>query len=161
MMTRDIPLEITHASERADLESVRILFLEYAAGLGFCLCFQGFDAELATLPGRYEPPTGRLLLAKIDGWPTGCVAIRQIGPGVAEMKRLYVPPHYRGLGIGRALATSAIDIAIATGYSMMRLDTKAEMVEARSLYASLGFELAEPYSESPAADIVYMRRSLA
>ncbi|MCC6676510.1 MAG: GNAT family N-acetyltransferase [Phycisphaerales bacterium] len=161
MTTRQIPLAITHASDRGDLESVRNLLLEYAHSLGFSLCFQGFDDELATLPGRYEAPKGRLLLAKIDGWPTGCVAIREIASGIAEMKRLYVPPHYRGFGIGRALATSAIDIAMAIGYKSLWLDTTAQMIEARALYASLGFAPIRPYNQAPLGDIVYMERALA
>lgn len=158
--TRQIPLEITHVSDGLDLESVRLLLLEYAQGVGFCLCFQGFEDELAGLPGRYEAPAGRLLLAKIDGWPTGCIALRPMSPEIVEMKRLYVPPHYRGLGIGRALACCAVDIATAIGYKLIRLDTTQQMVEARSLYTSLGFTPTSPYNSAPLPDILYMERAL-
>lgn len=157
---RDIPLEIAHASEPADVESARQLFIEYAQSLGFSLCFQGFEEELATLPGRYDFPSGRILLARIDGWAAGCVAIRELSPGIAEMKRLYVPPHFRGLGIGRALAMSAVDVAMAIGYRSMRLDTTAAMGEARALYASLKFIATEPYNDAPLPDILYMQRVL-
>lgn len=159
--TRQIPLQISHIQDRDDLESARILFLEYAEGVGFCLCFQGFEGEVAHLPGRYDAPSGRLLLAKMDGWPAGCVALRQLEPGVGEIKRLYVPSHYRGLGIGRALMSCAIDIAKAIGYEQLRLDTTSGMLEARQLYASMGFTQTEPYNDAPRPDIVYMQLRIA
>src|SRR5260221_13781456 len=114
---------IAHANGTEDLAQVRALFEEYAASLGFSLCFQGFDRELAELPGRYAPPSGRLLLAHVDDVIAGCVALREIDDGICEMKRLYVRPRFHGQGVGRRLARAIVDEARAAGYTAMRLDT--------------------------------------
>ena len=140
---------ITHASTPDDIAEVRTLFLEYAASLGFSLCFQGFDAELAELPGAYAPPEGRLLLARVDGVAAGCVGLRPIGDGSCEMKRLFVRPDFHGQGLGRRLATAVVDEGRAAGYTAMRLDTVPSMKAAIGLYSSLGFRDIPPYRENP------------
>jgi ribosomal protein S18 acetylase RimI-like enzyme len=142
------------------IPQVRALFLEYATVTGLDLCFQDFDAELAGLPGKYAPPDGRLLIAVKDRDNAGCVALRQLDAGICEMKRLYVPPHFRGQGIGRDLATAVIAEARMIGYRTMRLDTLAGMKEAIALYRSLGFQEIAPYRYNPCADAVYLELNL-
>jgi putative acetyltransferase len=125
-----------------DMEHIRRLFAEYERDLPFDLSFQNFQAELASLPGRYAPPSGRLLLAGCDGNPAGCVALWQIGEGVCEMKRLFVRPAFRGRGFGKALAQAILEEARRIGYKRMRLHTVQE--PAKSLYRSLGFREIPP-----------------
>ncbi|MBI3829456.1 MAG: GNAT family N-acetyltransferase [Planctomycetes bacterium] len=150
-------LRICEAQHAGQLDVARMLFNEYGASLGFNLCFQGFDEELATLPGRYARPEGRLLLATFEGLNAGCVALRKLEDGVCEMKRMYVRPAFRGKKIGRVLAERIVAEARGAGYSRMRLDTIATMREARALYASLGFkEMAAPYTHNPIAGAVFM-----
>lgn len=132
----------------ADLEAVRKLFVEYAKSLGFSLCFQGFDRELAALPGDYAPPPGCLLLAQEGGEAAGCVGVRGLDAERCEMKRLYVRPAFRGTGLGRKLAATAIAAARQAGYRRMVLDTLPDMKEARALYVSLGFTACEPYYDN-------------
>jgi putative acetyltransferase len=153
-------IRIVAAESPEQFDRVRSLFLEYAAGLNFSLCFQGFDAELAALPGRYAPPTGRLYLAMDLGEPVGCIALRQIGPGICEMKRLYLRPSHRGQGLGRLLAEQLIADASAIGYDAMRLDTSASMHAANGLYKSLGFTPIERYNNDHLEDTVFMELRL-
>lgn len=155
-------LQIFQAATSAHIAQARALFLEYGESLGFSLCFQSFDEELAGLPGDYAPPGGRLLLAEFDGRPAGCVALHRLEDGVCEMKRLYVRPEFRGHGIGRKLALAAIEQARAIGYRAMRLDTIADsMREAVAMYRALGFREIAPYRANPMASATYMELDLA
>src|SRR5713226_1042409 len=114
---------LRQAESPAQIAQARELFLEYAQSLGFSLCFQSFDKELAGLPGDYAPPDGRLLLAEYEGQLAGCVALHTLEPGICEMKRLYLRPQFRGKGLGRVLAETIINEARNIGYQRMRLDT--------------------------------------
>jgi len=153
-------VEITDARD-GDLDAVRDLFREYAAALGVDLGYQGFDRELAGLPGAYAPPAGRLLVARIGASFSGCVALRPLGGGLCEMKRLYVRLSARGHGAGRALAGAVIEAARDAGYERMRLDTLPQMTEAQPLYESLGFREIEPYYDSPVAGTRFLELDLS
>ena len=152
---------IGQATNADDIAAVRTLLLAYAASLDVDLCFQGFDAELARLPGAYAPPEGALLLARApDGAPLGCAALRRISGGIAEMKRLYVLPEGRGRKLGLLLAESIIEEAIARGYRELRLDTLPGMEEAQALYAKLGFRPVTPYYDSPVEGTAFLALAL-
>jgi ribosomal protein S18 acetylase RimI-like enzyme len=142
--------ELVEATGPEDLAAARRLFRAYADWLAVDLCFQGFEQEVATLPGAYAPPRGRLLLAKVGGEAAGCVALRPLEPGICEMKRLWVEPAFAGFGLGRELAEAIIRVGRASGYERMRLDTFPErMPAAQHLYRSLGFVEIEPYYHNP------------
>ena len=140
---------IEHVAGPKDVAAVRTLFVEYQESLGVDLCFQGFDREVAELPGDYTPPAGRLLVAHDEGMAIACVALRRLDAKTCEMKRLYVQQSHRGLGLGRALAEAVISEARLIGYQRMRLDTLPSMSEAAVLYERLGFRDIEPYTENP------------
>jgi putative acetyltransferase len=142
------------------LSHVRCLFQEYAASLGIDLCFQGFAEELATLPGSYAPPAGRLMLAVQDDEILGCVGLRPLEAGVCEMKRLYVRPAYRSLGVGRMLAGGIVQEARNAGYRCMRLDSLPSMVAALALYRELGFRQIAPYCDNPIEGAVFLELPL-
>ena len=125
------------------------------------LCFQGFEHEVAGLPGAYAPPRGRLLLALDGAVPAGCVALRPLAAATCEMKRLYVRPAARGRRVGRLLAETVLREARGIGYARMRLDTMPSMKEAIALYRSLGFLEIAPYCENPVAGALFMELSLA
>lgn len=150
-----------NAESPTQIATVRDLFLEYANSLGFSLCFQSFDRELAGLPGDYSPPRGRLLLAEWDGAPAGCVALHPLDSEICEMKRLYLRPHYRGKGLGRTLVQRVIGEAREIGYRRMRLDTvEPRMKDAVALYRRFGFNEIPPYRENPIAGAMYLELEL-
>lgn len=151
---------IIQAENEGHLQQIRKLFIEYAAGLNFGLCFQDFKRELEGLPGEYVPPEGRLLLALYNGQVAGCIALRKLCEGICEMKRLYVKPEFRRRGIGRALAVAIIQEAKKLGYEYMRLDTAPSMKEAIALYRSLGFKRIPPYRYNPIEGAMFMELSL-
>ena len=154
-------LSLQQAESPAQIAQARELFLEYADSLGFSLCFQSFDQELAGLPGDYAPPDGRLLLAEYRGQPAGCVALHKLDSEICEMKRLYLRPQLRGRGVGRALAEAVIAEARAIGYRKMRLDTvEPAMPNAVAMYRRLGFVEIAPYRTNPIAGALYMELAL-
>ena len=153
--------EITLATSAKQIEEARTLFREYEAWLGMSLCFQSFEEEVAGLPGKYDPPIGRLYLAYVDGEPAGCIALRKLEPGVCEMKRLYLRESARGLGLGVRLIEQVIADAREIGYAKMRLDTyPPKMEKAVSLYEAHGFYEIPPYYDNPHAGVLYMEKTL-
>ena len=157
----DRGLHALHAESPEQIASVRELFLEYAQSLGFSLCFQSFDQELAGLPGDYAPPEGRLLLATYDSQPAGCVALHKLDSRSCEMKRLYVRPQFRGKGLGKALTERIINEARLIGYKQLRLDTvEPVMRTAVAMYRTLGFREIAPYRPNPIDGALYMELQL-
>lgn len=154
-------INLIQATLPEHIEQTRSLFLEYGHSLSFGLCFQSFDEELKSLPGAYGPPNGSLLLARYSSHAAGCVALRKLETGICEMKRLYVRPENRGLGLGRMLVERVIAEARAIGYERMRLDTIAEaMKDAVALYRRMGFQEIAPYSAVPVESALWMELTL-
>jgi len=153
---------IWQAESAEHVARARALFLEYAQWLKVDLCFQGFDAELAGLPGDYVPPRGRLLLAGANDSAFGCIALRPLdaSPSTGEVKRMYVQPAQRGHGWARRLGEAMLAEARAIGYRELKLDTLAWMTPARTLYSQLGFRECAPYYANPLPDVVYMSLQL-
>ncbi len=155
-------LHLEPAATSEQIQLARTLFQEYGESLGFSLCFQNFDKELAGLPGDYAPPKGRLLIAYLDADAAGCVALHQFEPGIGEMKRLYVRPAFRGKRVGLALANAIIEAARQIGYERMRLDTvPSEMADAVKMYQRLGFHEIAPYRANPQPGTLYLELDLA
>ena len=156
-----LPVILRTPSLPHELDAVRTIFREYADSLGIDLHFQNFDAELAQLPGEYAAPRGHLLLAEVDGAIAGCCALRPLDsadyPNAAEMKRLFVRPEFRGLGLGRQLAESIIDAARMSGYDSVLLDTLDDMEIARAMYEDLGFKEIPPYYHNPVSGTHYLK----
>jgi GNAT superfamily N-acetyltransferase len=148
--------EIIQAETAAHLVQVRMLLGEYAASLPHEQAYEHFEEELASLPGAFGPPTGCLLLATHAGHPVGCVALRWLEPGICEMKRLYVQPSVRGLGLGRQLVARLLAEARHLGYTRVRLDTLASMAPAQTLYQSFGFTYIPRYNDFPFEEVVFM-----
>ena len=153
--TRIIP-----ADTPEQIELVRCLFRAYAEATGACECFQGFAREVVHLPGQYAPPTGRLLMAEVEGRPAGCVAVRKLEDGLCEMKRLYALSEFRGRKLGRQLAEAIMADARRIGYRAMRLDTLPSMVAARALYQSLGFRPIPRYNDTPGEGVIHLEIGL-
>lgn len=158
-------LSIAQAETPEQISTARELMLQYAAAMNFSLCFQNFDEELRTLPGKYAPPSGRLLLANWNGQTAGMVALRAISDDqkhLCEMKRLYVPPDFRGHSLGRALALELIRQAAEIGYTRMRLDTVQGIMDpAIHLYRELGFREIPAYYSSPVRETLFMELELS
>jgi ribosomal protein S18 acetylase RimI-like enzyme len=146
------------------VEAAKLLFLEYADDLGIDLCFQDYDKELAELPGEYCAPRGALLVAVVGGEAAGCCALRPLDTvdyaNACEMKRLFVRPAYRGLGVGRQLAERIMDLARVGGYACVLLDTLDDMESARALYQGLGFVEIPPYYFNPIPGAHYLKAEL-
>jgi ribosomal protein S18 acetylase RimI-like enzyme len=154
-------MEIIRAQTADEIEAVRATFREYQQFLGVDLSFQGFEEELATLPGCYAPPKGQLLLARDGPHAVGCVALRPLDDNACEMKRLFVRPDYRGQGLGRLLALRVVSEATALGYVVMRLDTLETLDGAMHLYTLMGFRRRAPYYANPLPGVVYWERALS
>ena len=155
------PMSVSPASFPTDLPAITQLFRAYAASLPIDLGYQGFDGELASLPGKYAPPAGALLIARdANGAALGCVAMRPLEDGICEMKRLYVAPAGRGQGLGFQLARAIIEAARAAGNHEMRLDTLSTMHEAQTLYRTLGFVEIGAYYDTPIENTVFMSLKL-
>ncbi len=140
--------------------TVRTMLLEYWDSFGFTPCFQNFGDEVASLPGAYAPPGGRLALATVNGEPAGCIALRRVDELRAEAKRLYVRPAFRGTGLGRTLLEWVMNEARAAGYREIVGDTMPVMRDALALYDRMGFKRAEPYSEHPTEGAIFIRIEL-
>jgi len=157
-------IRIIQAELPEQIGQARQLFLEYAESLGFSLCFQDFDKELAELPGNYAPPSGRLLLAYVNEAPAGCIALHRLSNAdetVCEMKRLFVRPAFRGHGLGKKLIDAVMAEARAIGYQRMRLDTVVGIMDsAIALYRAYGFHEIQSYCDNPIPGALYMELDL-
>jgi putative acetyltransferase len=146
------------------MEATKVIFREYAESLGIDLCFQNFEEELLNLPGDYAAPRGALWLVTVDGHVAGCCGLRPLDtvdyPNACEMKRLFVRPDFRGLGLGRMLAEATLESAHMAGYDCILLDTLDTMESARALYAELGFHEIPPYYHNPIAGAHYLKADL-
>lgn len=164
-MSYSAGFEVVEVATANEIEEARRLFREYAGEIGFGPCFQSFDAELASLPGDYRRPRGRLLLARRGSGlaceAVGCVALRPLDESTCEIKRLYIPPENRGAGLGRLLVERLIMDARQTGYTHVRLETLPVMTAALRLYETLGFRDIPPYCANPIPEARYLGLTLA
>jgi putative acetyltransferase len=160
IMSEAAAITIRPAAGERDIATAKALFVEYARSLDFDLCFQGFEQELATLPGKYAAPKGQILLAESEGRALGIVALRPLDESICEMKRLYVRPEARGRGLGEHLARAIIAEAGRLGYATMRLDTHESMLAAIGLYRELGFAEIAPYGGPGVPGLRYYERAL-
>jgi len=156
-------IRIDAAVTAGDFDLARVLVQEYVDWLGVDLCFQNYEAEFAALDTFYGPPMGRLFLAWVDGKAAGCIGVHALAaPGEGELKRLFVRPEYRGLGLGRALVERAIAAAREIGYRRLRLDTwPPRMPEAEALYRGFGCEITPPYYNNPVEGVIFLKLELA
>ncbi|WP_153796155.1 GNAT family N-acetyltransferase [Foetidibacter luteolus] len=150
----------TIAATAEDFEDGRLLFREYAASLGFDLCFQNFAEELLTLDKQYNKPDGALILARYKNTAVGCVAVRKLEEGIAELKRLYVQPGYRNLKLGKKLLEQSLRVAQQLGYKLIRLDSAPGQEQAQHLYRRYGFYEIPSYRHNPVPGVVYMEYRL-
>lgn len=148
-------MEIEVRQAYNDIDAVKELFCEYTTWLGMDLSFQNYNEELDSLPGKYAPPMGRLYIALCDGDIAGCVAVRPFDDGRCELKRLYIRPRFRGLGLAGMLTRQAIDDSKSLKYKKMLLDTRDTMESANALYRKLGFYTIDPYYHNPYPGINY------
>lgn len=151
---------IKQAETEPEIEAVRELFREYHEFLNADLCFQSFEEELNSLPGKYVQPDGKILIGLLDKKIVGCVAVRRLEETVCEMKRLYVRPETRGTGLGRKLTEQIIEAARDLGYQTMRLDTLDRLSEAMNLYEKLGFRKTVAYYKNPLSGVIYWELDL-
>lgn len=152
---------LSQAESPSQIAQARELFLEYEKALGISLCFQGFEQELAGLPGGYAPPSGRLLLGMYEGAIAGCVALHALEPAIGEMKRLYLRPAFRGKGLGQVMVDAIVAQARAIGYRRLRLDTiEPLMKNAVGMYRRMGFREIAPYCANPVEGALYMELDL-
>jgi GNAT superfamily N-acetyltransferase len=156
----DAAFTIAPVHSAADLDAVRGLFRDYVLTPDVAVCVEGFEAEIAGLPGIYAEPRGTLLLARVGTEAAGCIVLKPVGDDVAEMKRLFVRPQFRGRSIGAALTQAVIEAARRRGYARLRLDTLPHMKEARVIYSRLGFKDVTPWSSLPIAGASYMELPL-
>jgi len=153
-------IKIFEANTKEFVEKAKELIREYAQSLEFDLGFQDFDKEMENFPGQYAFPKGSLYIALDAKQPIGCVALREIGQSICEMKRLYVKPYYRGQKVGKLLAEVVIKAARDMGYNYMRLDTIPSMKQANMLYKALGFKKIAPYRFNPIEDATFFELNL-
>jgi len=162
--TKNVAIQLVAVLDSVHLSGIVTLFREYAASLNVSQCFQDFETELAALPGEYAQPRGALLFATVSGVLAGCCALRPLDrvdyANAGEMKRLYVRPQFRGLGLGRMLAEEILNQARCCGFTCVLLDTLDDMEAARALYAELGFEDIPPYYFNPIAGAHYLKVAL-
>lgn len=153
-------VKITEANTKEFVEIAKELIREYAQSLEFDLKFQDFDKEMENFPGQYAPPMGCLFIAMDENQPIGCVALRDLGQGICEMKRLYVKPFFRGQKVGKLLAEIVIKAAKDMGYDYMRLDTVPSMKQANTLYNALGFKQIVSYQLNPIEGATFFELNL-